>query len=142
MAKKAKVTILEEASFWKFANWGFDPTPQWVPDGVIYENEGGHKMASEKGGYEALAVPVAYIAKSHEEALVLFQQRKAAIREILEAEIAKVEGATFSTDCLKQQDICPRCNGHGGDPEDYRVVAHVLEQAPCRLCDGNGWIEE
>jgi len=36
---------------------------------------------------------------------------------------------------------CPRCKGHGGDPEDHQVVAHVPEQAPCRDCHGTGVIE-
>lgn len=38
---------------------------------------------------------------------------------------------------------CPRCKGHGGDPEDAQPgVFGILEQAPCHYCDGEGVIDE
>lgn len=142
MTNKMKITVIEEASFWKFADWGFNPLPDWVPDGIIYENERGHKMARGKYEYEALAVPVAHIARTPEETLAMFEQRKADIRKILESEIARAEAVALTIEDLeRQRGNCPRCKGHGGDPEDHQVVAHVPEQAPCRECGGSGRVE-
>ena len=57
MAKKINITIIEDDSFWKFTDRGFNTMPDLVPDGIIYETERGIKLVRSKTEYEALAVP-------------------------------------------------------------------------------------